>query len=33
MVRDRHDAEAAALQKSTDPDELLAALEERRDQR
>jgi uncharacterized membrane protein len=31
MVKDRHDSEAAALQKSTDPKEVLAALEERRD--
>jgi uncharacterized membrane protein len=31
MVRDRHDPEAAALQKPTDPKEVLAALEERRD--
>ena len=31
MVRDRHDPEAAALQKKTHPEELLAALEERRD--
>ena len=31
MVKDRHDPEAAALQKPTDPKELLAALEERRD--
>ncbi len=31
MVKDRHDPEAAALQKRTHPEELLAALEERRD--
>jgi uncharacterized membrane protein len=31
MVKDRHDPEAAALQKPTHPDELLAALKERRD--
>jgi uncharacterized membrane protein len=31
MVKDRHDPEAAALQKPTDPEEVLAALEERRD--
>jgi uncharacterized membrane protein len=31
MVRDRHDPEAAALQKQTHPEELLAALKERRD--
>jgi uncharacterized membrane protein len=31
MVKDRHDPEAAALQKPTDPEGLLAALEERRD--
>lgn len=31
MVKDRHDPEAAALQKPTDPKEVLAALEERRD--
>jgi uncharacterized membrane protein len=31
MVKDRHDPEAAALQKPTDPKELLATLEERRD--
>jgi len=31
MVKDRHDPEAAALQKPTDPGEVLAALEERRD--
>jgi uncharacterized membrane protein len=31
MVRDRHDPEAAAMQKQTHPEELLAALEERRD--
>jgi uncharacterized membrane protein len=31
MVRDRHDPEAVALQKRTHPEELLAALEERRD--
>ena len=30
MVKDRHDPEAAALQKATDPKEVLAALEERR---
>jgi uncharacterized membrane protein len=30
MVKDRHDPEAAALQRATDPDEVLAALEERR---
>jgi hypothetical protein len=30
MVKDRHDPEAAALQKPTDPDEVLAALKERR---
>ncbi len=29
MVKDRHDPEAAALQKRTDPDEVLAALKER----
>lgn len=31
MVKDRHDPEAAALQKSTNPEEVLAALERRRD--
>src|ERR1019366_2230585 len=31
MVKDRHDPEAAALQKSTDPEEVLSALKERRD--
>ena len=31
MVKDRHDPEAAALQKPTNPEEVLAALEERRD--
>ena len=31
MVKDRHDPEAAALQKPTDPEEVLAALEDRRD--
>jgi hypothetical protein len=31
MVKDRHDPEAAALQKPTDPKEVLATLEERRD--
>ena len=31
MVTDRHDPESAALQKPTDPEEVLAALEERRD--
>lgn len=31
MVKDRHDPEAAALQKPTDPEEVLAALEKRRD--
>lgn len=31
MVKDRHDPEAAALQKQTNPKEVLAALEERRD--
>jgi uncharacterized membrane protein len=31
MVKDRHDPEAAALQKPTDPGDVLAALEERRD--
>ncbi len=31
MVKDRHDPEAAALQKPTDPEEVLAALKERRD--
>jgi uncharacterized membrane protein len=31
MVKDRHDPEAAAMQKRTHPEELLAALEERRD--
>ncbi len=30
MVKDRHDPEAAALQKPTNPEEVLAALEERR---
>ena len=31
MVKDRHDLEVAALQKPTDPEEVLAALEGRRD--
>ena len=31
MVKDRHDAEAAALQKPTDHEDVLAELEERRD--
>ncbi|HEV2979477.1 MAG TPA: DUF1003 domain-containing protein [Casimicrobiaceae bacterium] len=31
MVKDRHDPEAAALQKPTNPEEVLAALEQRRD--
>jgi len=31
MVRDRHDPEAAALQKTTDPEEVLAALRVRHD--
>ena len=31
MVKDRHDPESAALQKPTNPDELLSALQERRD--
>ncbi len=31
MVKDRHDPEAAALQEPTKPEEVLAALEERRD--
>ena len=31
MVKDRHDAEAAALQKPTNPNEVLATLDERRD--
>jgi hypothetical protein len=31
MVKDRHDPEASALEKPTSPEELLAALEERRD--
>jgi hypothetical protein len=30
-VRDRHDPEAAALQKSMNPDRVLAALDERSD--
>ena len=31
MVKDRHDPEAAELQKPTDPEEVLAAIVERRD--
>ena len=31
MVKDRHDPEAAAMQKPTSPSEVLAALDERRD--
>jgi len=31
MVKNRHDPESAALQKPTNPEEVLAALEERRD--
>lgn len=32
MIRDRHDPEAMELQKSVDPDEVLAAIEDRREQ-
>ena len=33
MVKDRHDPEAAALQKPMDADGVLAALEQRRDKK